>query len=245
MLQRKLRRLFSRVSAIYVFCELVKLVWLRIVYPKGKALSAIQLCPSIGGLAVDIGANRGQSALAIGKLKPGFEILSFEPSRSCLLGLRFTRLLLGRRFSFEMVGVSDATTELTYYEPIFRHLRVPTEGTFQKEHLDKEVERRIGGRFTVKERTVQVRSLDEMMLSPDFIKIDVQGLELAVLRGARKTLEKHHPVLVVERSPSNEAATIEFLRSLGYRRLTEDDLFAEGIVPISLAGDNVFAFPVA
>jgi FkbM family methyltransferase len=245
MLRQKLRRLLSRVPPIYVFCELVELVRLRLVYPKGTAISAILLCPSNGGLAVDIGANRGQSALAIGKLKPGFEILSFEPSRSCLLGLRFTRLLLGRRFRFEMIGVSDATTELTYYEPIFRHLRVPAEGTFQKEHLDKEVERRIGGRFSARECTVQVRSLDEMMLSPDFIKIDVQGLELAVLRGARKTLEKYHPVLVVERSASNEVATIEFLRSLGYRQLTEDDLVAKGISPVSLAGDNVFAFQAA
>ena len=36
------------------------------------------------------------------------------------------------------------------------------------------------------------------MATCNFIKIDVEGHELAVLEGARQTLEKYHPMLLVE-----------------------------------------------
>ena len=32
----------------------------------------------------------------------------------------------------------------------------------------------------------------------DFIKIDVEGMDLAVLEGARETIRQHHPYLFIE-----------------------------------------------
>lgn len=50
---------------------------------------------------------------------------------------------------------------------------------------------------------VQVRSLDLMVLAreippPSLMKIDVEGAELLVLRGARATLRSHHPTIFAE-----------------------------------------------
>lgn len=42
--------------------------------------------------------------------------------------------------------------------------------------------------------TVDALALDRL----DLMKVDVEGAELAVLSGARATLERHHPMLVVE-----------------------------------------------
>ncbi len=39
---------------------------------------------------------------------------------------------------------------------------------------------------------------DEFQISPNFIKIDVEGCELKVLKGAAKTIEKHRPTMVIE-----------------------------------------------
>ena len=55
----------------------------------------------------------------------------------------------------------------------------------------------------------------------DFIKIDVEGHELAVLEGARRTLEQYRPTLVVEcearHRPDNELRPVfDFLASFGY-----------------------------
>lgn len=45
---------------------------------------------------------------------------------------------------------------------------------------------------------IDVISVDSLDLSPGFIKIDVEGMELQVLKGARKTLFKNRPVVIIE-----------------------------------------------
>ena len=68
-----------------------------------------------------------------------------------------------------------------------------------------------------------------------FIKIDVEGAEMGVLRGAKSVLSLYHPKLIVEFSEPMQAAfghscsdIADFLRSFGYRlsRIT-----ASGLVP--------------
>ncbi len=45
---------------------------------------------------------------------------------------------------------------------------------------------------------VGMDALDNYYISPNFIKIDVEGCELKVLNGAEKTIVKHKPVMVIE-----------------------------------------------
>jgi FkbM family methyltransferase len=45
---------------------------------------------------------------------------------------------------------------------------------------------------------VRMVQLDNFKLSPNFIKIDVEGCELKVLKGASKTIEKYRPIIVLE-----------------------------------------------
>jgi FkbM family methyltransferase len=61
-------------------------------------------------------------------------------------------------------------------------------------------------------------------IEPDFIKIDIEGAELLALRGARKTLEATHPMLIVAIHPEAMRAlgaspdeTIELMRRMRYR----------------------------
>ncbi len=48
------------------------------------------------------------------------------------------------------------------------------------------------------DKYVMMSPLDDYQLDPNFIKIDVEGCELKVLKGAAKTIEKHIPVMVIE-----------------------------------------------
>jgi hypothetical protein len=61
---------------------------------------------------------------------------------------------------------------------------------------------------------------------PDFVKIDVEGMELAVLRGMQKTLAVRHPALYLEMHGATQdeknrkaAEIIQFLSAAGYRRI--------------------------
>lgn len=50
---------------------------------------------------------------------------------------------------------------------------------------------------------VNVRTLDSFGLTPDVVKIDVQGFELAVVKGGAETFRRSHPATIVE-CPSPE-----------------------------------------
>jgi hypothetical protein len=72
---------------------------------------------------------------------------------------------------------------------------------------------------------VDVTTLDAFFTSdrkpPHFLKIDVEGHELSVLKGGLRTLEMHHPTILVEcetrhRSDGDIRPVLNFLESLGY-----------------------------
>jgi FkbM family methyltransferase len=87
----------------------------------------------------------------------------------------------------------------------------------------------VSSNLPVVSEQVRITTLDddirEMSLpAPDFIKIDVEGAELPVLAGARKTLLAHKPRLFLEihgetmaLKRKNVAAVVAYLNDLGYR----------------------------
>ncbi|HXC39312.1 MAG TPA: FkbM family methyltransferase [Burkholderiales bacterium] len=70
---------------------------------------------------------------------------------------------------------------------------------------------------------VPVRRLDDYRfpMPVGCVKVDVEGHEEAVLRGAERLLREHHPVLIVEieerHKPGSVGAVSDFLEGLGYQ----------------------------
>lgn len=81
----------------------------------------------------------------------------------------------------------------------------------------------------VASEVIQITSLDEDIAeqglpSPDFVKIDIEGAELAALQGARQTLLACHPQLFLEMhgetmnlKRKKVAELVEYLNDLGYQ----------------------------
>jgi FkbM family methyltransferase len=66
-------------------------------------------------------------------------------------------------------------------------------------------------------RKVPVVTLDQVMPHVDFIKLDVEGMELDVLKGAEWHLAHSRPAIYVEANPGpKQQPLIEFLWAMGY-----------------------------
>jgi len=67
--------------------------------------------------------------------------------------------------------------------------------------------------------TVTALSIDSLTLARlDLMKVDVEGMEIEVLEGARRTIDALHPILVVENIKSDLGELQKYLDRYGYRR---------------------------
>lgn len=73
-----------------------------------------------------------------------------------------------------------------------------------------------GTRYTQLVATVSLDSLLTLLPPPTFLKIDVEGAEASVLRGAKVLLLEHRPALYVEVGPGWSASVSELLSDFGY-----------------------------
>lgn len=76
---------------------------------------------------------------------------------------------------------------------------------------------------------IPIRRLDDVLDGAvHFIKIDVEGHEVDVFRGAQRTLREHHPLIVFEEIPGANPEARRHLENIGYRcqRLDERDWLA-------------------
>ncbi len=77
-----------------------------------------------------------------------------------------------------------------------------------------------GGETVIVESVALDDFLVDMNLPVHFIKVDVEGAEELVLLGAKRTIEAHHPTMVVElhhySQPREKHPVLGFLKEFGY-----------------------------
>lgn len=168
-----------------------------------------------GGVAVDIGANAGIYAHALARHAAA--VHAFEPLQEFCDYIRTRR---SERIVVHHCALADAAGELRLFVPRIAGRPVWTRASLAPPAGDSDT------------RLVPVRTLDSYGLERvDFIKVDVEGAEAAALRGARATLERHHPNLLVEIDRDRHTRQsfdrlLDWLSELGYR-------------PHVLAGDEI------
>ncbi len=167
-----------------------------------------------GDLVVDVGCNIGVYAFWLAKRvgKSG-KVIALDPAPACVQYLRAAALQLGfDQLTVVDRGASDTRAVLELHIPIEQNEIRLSRATFGAT---------VGPSQIV---NVEVSPLDELLRDRDrpvsFIKCDVEGHELAVLRGARRVLDTDHPTLLVEceqrHLQHDMQITFDFLRSLGY-----------------------------
>jgi FkbM family methyltransferase len=177
------------------------------------------------GLFLDVGASIGQSALSFRIFNRSSPIFSLEPLPSHRNDLRFVRLV-ARRHRFLIAGAAEESRRATLYVPTLGSYELPAESSLNRDDAAAVLERLEAeganpSRLRLKEIEIDLRRLDELGLDPAFVKIDVEGAELGVLEGLRETLERCHPVLMIERS-ERIGQVVELLGAGGYEAFVYD-----------------------
>ena len=171
------------------------------------------------GTLVDIGAHDGLLTIPLARL-PGSRVLAFEPLPSA-----FARLQAALRVAF---GAAPANVEC-HHLALGDHqgsitLAMPVvDGVAQEQWAStaKDYAAHVSARVTVERFTVPMRRLDDFALTDvTAIKLDAEGAEYEILRGARETLLRCRPVLTLEVEERHRAgstyAVPAYLDALGY-----------------------------
>jgi FkbM family methyltransferase len=168
---------------------------------------------------IDVGANRGVTVLSMLLFKNfGNKIIGFEPNPLVFEKLKRNRFIRHNRVVLHNYGLSSANRELTLFIPFYRKWMFDGLSSFHYAEAEDWLKTRLWGfdgrKLRVEKVNCQVRKLDDFQLEPYFIKIDVQGHEMEVLKGGEQTISKHKPVLLVE---SISEAIMQYLTPIGYR----------------------------
>lgn len=154
-------------------------------------------CNACGGLVLDVGANSGFYALLAAAARADVRVIAFEPDPNVkpILDRNIDLNRFRRRITPLPTAVSDRAGVCDLFIPRQDHGLVETssslESTFKKGHSDV---------LRVKTDTIDgvVRRLPPGLRDVTIIKIDVEGHEAAVLRGALSTIQECRPLLFVE-----------------------------------------------
>ena len=161
---------------------------------------------------LDIGANTGIYTVMACAANPRIRVVAFEPVPRMYEALKGN--VAGNHFDARVTTLNVALAAFDGIAP-FHEAEDSTMGSLE-----------VNGYQGQRGKVIQVecRTLDsvveELNLQPDFLKIDVEGFESAVLEGAGRVLSAFRPALVVEANPGDPAGRIsEILSRLGYEFL--------------------------
>jgi FkbM family methyltransferase len=158
-----------------------------------------------GCVVIDIGANVGVYTLHCGrKVVPSGKVISFEPGEDAFAALQ-KNVTLNKLQKFVDLHMAGCAAE----DGQFYFAGDP--GAWFTQRLST----------TPTDRKVVVRSVDSVVeqngLSRlDLMKVDAEGFEYEVFKGAEKSLIKFHPTLIFESMKDGKEQVHQLLQSLGY-----------------------------
>lgn len=174
-----------------------------------------------GSLVVDAGSNHGRFAIEVADLYSGESkcvVHAFEPIDYNFQVQR--RVLAGRdNLTAHHCGLSDQAADFEMYIPLRPNGELFHGGAFIANEADFPLIAEERNDMAYVRQRVCCRTLDSVFADSGapvaFVKIDVEGHEFEVLRGASRILASDRPTLLIESRGEN--APLQFLTELGFR----------------------------
>lgn len=213
-----------------------------------------------GSLILDIGANWGYSVSSIESSGAKSGIVSFEAIpmyRPCLAAIAELR---PKKYHYFMTALSDSTSELIFTIPVINNQGLSALTTAaEKPNIESMVGNIVthirlwmpeveGFQYRLVSFRVPVQRIDDVVIANPVvfdgrdivaIKIDVEGMEFPVLRGAEDLLSSHRPLIMAEDAAQN-VSLVHYLSGLGYLMAERDGSTLRLADRASVSGVNGF-----
>jgi FkbM family methyltransferase len=192
---------------------------LGFMLPLELEFHAFRVLPSEARLFLDIGANDGISARSFRLFNKTTPILSIEANPCHEGALERTKATLDL-FDYKLMAAGERRGELVLHTPVFRGIALTAYAAIDRSEAEQRLRQDMPssrGRLKFIETVVPVHPIDDLTLTPDFVKIDVEGFEIEVLRGMMATIERCKPVFMIEFDPGRAAGITDILRPFGYQ----------------------------
>jgi len=146
----------------------------------------------------DVGANLGYYSLLTCAASPQAEVIAFEPTPGPLAYLQKNLAINGYTNRAKVVAkaLGERAGRVEFYEVV--NPKFPNMANLSGEH-------HMGTKTLPSVRSFQVEAItldqycsDVPGEAPDLIKIDTEGAEAMILRGGRRTLVEHRPIVIAE-----------------------------------------------
>jgi FkbM family methyltransferase len=170
-----------------------------------------------GDSVIEVGANIGAHSLLISKLigEKG-HLIAIEPTEYALKKLKFN------------IELNKNISNITVVDKIISDIQYKGSGTFNSDWSTNSLQapQQIEFYSSTIDRLVEDNDLQKV----DMLKVDVDGYDFRVLKGARKTIEKFRPIIFVElceytlNEKGNSVFDIfSYLNRFGYKCFSESD----------------------
>jgi FkbM family methyltransferase len=169
-------------------------------------------------IALDVGANVGHFCIKLAAVYPHVEVFAFEPNPELFLRLNRNINLNAKcrtRIHPHSLAIGEGSGRLELSVPI----RNSGAGSLVRSYDDEP-----SARYVVELISIDKFMAEKQLPHVDFIKIDVEGFEAAVLNGAVEALARYKPDIYIEQGFGQnskmgypEDYVFEYLMDLGYK----------------------------
>ncbi len=166
-----------------------------------------------GSTVLDVGANVGQMTLEAAELTgPSGKVIAIEPAPG---NVRILQLHINGNNFNDRVEVIQAACGSTHGEEIVLNIYGNESNTVGSGHNTVNLKNHHEGITPIRVPLVSIDGIcREKNIIPRVIKVDVEGAELEVVRGAVQTLKTHHPEVLIGFHPFAFQDEIQATREL-------------------------------